>query len=293
MEKEKLINEIGHTIESIKTHVNRIKSEHYKVHKVDVDLLIEKTRQVYDQLINLDGMQKPFEKKTVEEVEKKIEVITASKEPEQEMPEKKLEEASSSVDEMPEVMIDPEEQEEETLVREDEKKASIEETQKHFKPEEQEEETIINVLKKDVPDEKPGEHIKPAADEIIKKVDIPNEKEMRPKSTIDLFSTSAEPTLSDRLKKTEQPTIADKITKNTINELRKAIGINEKFLFINELFNGDMSRYNKIIDELDQLATLEGANTYMLELKIQSQWQDDNEALIKLTELLHRKFVNE
>jgi hypothetical protein len=54
-----------------------------------------------------------------------------------------------------------------------------------------------------------------------------------------------------------------------------------------------MSRYNKIIDELDHLATLEGVNTYMLELKIQSQWQDDNEALIKLTQLLHRKFVNE
>ena len=268
MEKEKLINEIGHTIESIKTHVNRIKSDRYKVHKVDVDLLIEKTRQVYDQLINLDGMQKPFEKKAVEEVEKKIEVITAAKEPEQEIPEKEPEEASSSVDEMPDAMIDREEHEVKTVIEIAEKKEPEDEIQKQVEPETQEQ-----VSKKEE--------------------DRTEEKEVYVKSTIDLFSTSSEPTLGDRLKKTEQPTIADKINKNTINELREAIGINEKFLFINELFNGDMRRYNKIIDELDQLATLEGVNTYILELKIQSQWQDDNEALIKLTELLHRKFVNE
>ena len=268
MEKEKLINEIGHTIESIKTHVNRIKSEHYKVHKVDVDLLIEKTRQVYDQLINLDGMQKPFEKKAVEEVEKKTEVTTAVKESEQKMPEKKPEEASTSVDEMPEGMIDPEEQEVETVIEITEKKETEVETQKQVEPEAQEQ-----VSKKEE--------------------NRTEEKEVYVKSTIDLFSTSSEPTLGDRLKNADQPTIADKITKNTINELREAIGINEKFLFINELFNGDMSRYNKIIDELDQFATLEGVNTYMLELKIQSQWSDDNPALIKLTELLHRKFVNE
>jgi hypothetical protein len=129
-------------------------------------------------------------------------------------------------------------------------------------------------------------------EEIVEKDQaIAPEEKKETKSTIDLFSTSAEPSLGDRFKSNDQITIADKITKEYINELREAIGINEKFLFINELFNGDMARYNKIIDELDALKTIEGVNTYMLELKIQSQWKDSNEALIKLTELLHRKFT--
>ena len=259
MEKEKLINEIGHTIESIKTHVNRIKSDTYKVHKVDVDLLIEKTRQMYDQLINLDGMQKPFEKKATAEVEKKMEVIPSDKVPEQEMPEKETED-------MPEEM---------------------------FNPEEQEVETVIEIIKKEEPADEIQKQVEPEKHEQVteKEEQKTIEKEVHVKSTIDLFSTASEPTLGDRLKSTEQPSVADKITKNTINELREAIGINEKFLFINELFNGDMSRYNKIIDELDQLTTLEGVNTFMLELKIQSQWQDDSPALLKLTELLQRKFI--
>ena len=64
---------------------------------------------------------------------------------------------------------------------------------------------------------------------------------------------------------------------------------NEKFLFINELFNGDMTRYNKILDEINEFTTSKGVETYILELKVQSQWGDDNEAYHKLKELCERK----
>jgi uncharacterized protein YqgV (UPF0045/DUF77 family) len=104
-----------------------------------------------------------------------------------------------------------------------------------------------------------------------------------------LFS-SAEPTISDVYSEQETVTVADKFNQETVNELREAIGINEKFLFINELFNGDMSKYNKAIDELDEMATYKGAETYLLELKVQHQWEEDSQALMKLTELVKRKF---
>jgi len=77
--------------------------------------------------------------------------------------------------------------------------------------------------------------------------------------------------------------------KSQISNIREAIGINDKFLFINELFNGDLGRYNKIIDDINELPTKKGVETYLLELKIQFQWADDNEAFLKLRELIERK----
>ncbi len=291
MKKEKLINEIDLAIESIRMHVKRLKSDGQAVHKMDTDLLIEKTRELYGHLIQLDEFTIPFGVGRTEGPKMEVEEKTTDQIMKEEVIPEKTVEVSNEEDKVPDAIIEPEEQEKETWVREDEQKAAIEEAQEQLEPEGQEEETKINMFKSETPVEKPEESVTPVAEDRSEKEEETAKREVRPKSTIDLFSTSAEPTLGDRLKSVEQPTIADKITKNTINELREAIGINEKFLFINELFNGDLSRYNKIIDELDQLQTMEGVNTYMLELKIQSQWQDDSDAFAKLTELLQRKFV--
>jgi len=73
MEKEKLISEIDRTLESIKTHISRIKNDPDKVHKMDMDLLIEKTRDIYDKLIQLDGLTITFETEIPHQNEKEIE----------------------------------------------------------------------------------------------------------------------------------------------------------------------------------------------------------------------------
>jgi hypothetical protein len=109
------------------------------------------------------------------------------------------------------------------------------------------------------------------------------------RSTIDLFSTTGEPTIFDKISYDKEPSIADKMRQMRIADLRQAIGINEKFLFINELFNGDMGKYNKALDELNEMKTKEGVVTYFIELKIHNQWKEDNEAFIKFKELLDRK----
>lgn len=259
MEKENLINEIDQISESIKSHIDRIKNEHFQTHKLDVDVLIEKTRKLYDTLINLDALSVSFDIEMAENKVQEVEEVTEKEEIKR--PDDHAEEKENTVQEAieKEPMEAPEQLEEEVEVQQDE-------------------------LDEDISAGKPGIEIEQP------KNAAPEETEFHIKSTIDLFSTASEPSIGDRLKTGESPTIADKMTKDAINELRKAIGINEKFQFINELFNGDMNRYNKIIDELDQLPTLEGVNTYLLELKIQHQWADENPALIKLNDLLQRKF---
>ena len=89
---------------------------------------------------------------------------------------------------------------------------------------------------------------------------------------------------------TEDHSLAAKLQHESISDLRSAIGINDKFLLVNELFGGSMEKYNKSIDNLNDLKTLNGALVYMNELRIELQWNSNNEAYKKLLDLVHRKF---
>ena len=104
------------------------------------------------------------------------------------------------------------------------------------------------------------------------------------------FELESPETLGERLQQQQDPTLADKLQHSVLNSLQSAIGINDKFLFVNELFNGSMEKYNRSIANLDDLKTLNGALIYLNELRIELQWNSSNEAYKKLLELVHRKF---
>ena len=104
------------------------------------------------------------------------------------------------------------------------------------------------------------------------------------------FELDTPETLGEKLQQEEDHSLAAKLQHSTVNDLRKAIGINEKFLLVNELFSGSMEKYNKSIENLNDLKTLNGALIYMNELRIELQWNSNNEAYKKLLELVHRKY---
>ena len=97
-------------------------------------------------------------------------------------------------------------------------------------------------------------------------------------------------TTGDEIEMTIPQSLADKYQHDSLNDLRSAIGINDKFLLVNELFGGSMEKYNKSIDNLNDLKTLNGALVYMNELRVELQWNSNNEAYKRLLELVHRKF---
>lgn len=88
----------------------------------------------------------------------------------------------------------------------------------------------------------------------------------------------------------EDHSLAAKLQQAPARDLKSAIGINDKFLFVNELFGGSMEKYNKSIENLNDLKTLNGAMIYLNELKIELQWNSSNEAYQKLKDLVSRKF---
>lgn len=109
-------------------------------------------------------------------------------------------------------------------------------------------------------------------------------------TTLDLFGETLTESLGEKFAATDDHSIAAKMQQKRIHDLRGAIGINEKFLFINELFSGNLNQYNKTIDELNNMVSLDGARAYLIELRIQHQWPAQAPALLKLNDLIERKF---
>ena len=103
------------------------------------------------------------------------------------------------------------------------------------------------------------------------------------------FELSTPETLGEKMMG-DDITLAERLQQNPVRDLKSAIGINDKFLFVNELFGGSMEKYNKSIENLNDLKTLKGAMIYLNELKIELQWNSSNEAYQKLKELVSRKF---
>ncbi|SNC68561.1 hypothetical protein SAMN06265337_2376 [Hymenobacter gelipurpurascens] len=103
--------------------------------------------------------------------------------------------------------------------------------------------------------------------------------------------TSA-PSLSETLR-SERPaaaTLAEKAPK--VETLREAISINQRFSFINELFNGENMEYHAVIQHLDTLPNSDSAKRYVTEnLAAQYNWARKEEHVNKLLKLIERKFA--
>lgn len=88
--------------------------------------------------------------------------------------------------------------------------------------------------------------------------------------------------LGDKLAAEEQPTTPF----NRISDLRKAIGINDKFLMVRDLFDGNNERYESTIETLNEFDDLDECMIYIVE---NFAWNPDSEGAKLLISLLERK----
>ena len=88
-------------------------------------------------------------------------------------------------------------------------------------------------------------------------------------------------TLADKMAG-EQPTTAF----NRIVDIRKAIGLNDKFLMIRDLFGGDAKLYEQTITRLNEFDDLDECMIYIVE---NFRWNPDSDGAKLLVSLLERK----
>ena len=88
----------------------------------------------------------------------------------------------------------------------------------------------------------------------------------------------------------EDNSLAAKLAKTKIQNLNSAIGINEKFLFTNELFDGNTEQFLKTISDLNNCESISDATSKLAGISTQRNWNQDEEPFQKFQLLLHRKY---
>ncbi len=78
-----------------------------------------------------------------------------------------------------------------------------------------------------------------------------------------------------------------------VANIKEAIGLNEKFLFINELFSGDINAYNHAINELNSCASIHEAFELLNRLTEEFRWdgQRSAETIEKFANLVQRRYM--
>jgi len=91
---------------------------------------------------------------------------------------------------------------------------------------------------------------------------------------------------------TSEESLFDRFKKQPVTNLKTAIGLNERFQFTNELFNGDMEAFNRALEELNFMESYEDSQRLInLQLALRYNWQDENESVAAFRELVDRKFL--
>ena len=86
--------------------------------------------------------------------------------------------------------------------------------------------------------------------------------------------------------KTHHTDVAFKLRSSKVSDLRHSIGINDRFLLIRDLFNGDTKLYEQTISDLEQFTHLDDAMIYIQE---HFDWDPDSDGVMLLVELLDCK----
>lgn len=86
-------------------------------------------------------------------------------------------------------------------------------------------------------------------------------------------------------------TLADKIKLTPLRDIKAAIGINEKFQFINELFEGSGELYNEAIALLNNCSSAFAANQLFADYQRRNNWDAENRAFLKFKEYVERRYL--
>ena len=178
--------------------------------------------------------------------------------------------------EEPETIKEPSAEEEETVVAEkvDEQESVAQEVQETTAKEEPKAEEVKAVP---VKEEEPQAEIEP-------------EEEPEPVATSSRIGDRAikEKSVNDLLSGKDDKKLEYKISNSPVKSIQAAIGINDRYQYIRELFDGSAESFVKTVVDLDNFGNIQEAVTY---LQKNFKWKK-NETSLKFVNLVKRRFPN-
>lgn len=110
---------------------------------------------------------------------------------------------------------------------------------------------------------------------------------------VDKFSgvkTIADKFLETKEKSSYISNIDTESKKQKVQDLRSVIGVNDKFLFISELFKDNMRAYNDFILKLSKIDSREDALEYIKTIEETYNWDSESQAVQTFFKIFERKF---
>lgn len=115
----------------------------------------------------------------------------------------------------------------------------------------------------------------------------PVKTETKPSTLADRFQQNT-PSVNDVLAGLEKKAnLASRFNSRPITNLRKAIKINDRIRFINELFNRDSQRYELTIDDIEASTDI---NDALSKLVNNNDWNQEDETVVMFLELVYQRF---
>lgn len=253
MELNTALEEMEIVLNELNEQFETIKKNEVRVPQIEIDIIMATMRRLYESMSHLHK-QKPLDR--VEKTEMLKEEITVN-----ETTEAKVEEAII----------------EEITVAE--KLEDYEKVTTDF----QEEVDAIEESVLSEPEEQTAE---------VAEAEVETQEIEKPKPSLLLQFEDEIFSVNDSVaQKVADKSLVDKLSNTRIENLKSAIGINDKFYFINELFSGNSQAYEDVIYTLNNFKRFDEAMQYTSTLKHKYEWSTETEAYQKLTHFLERKFV--
>jgi hypothetical protein len=96
--------------------------------------------------------------------------------------------------------------------------------------------------------------------------------------------------LNDKLKESKTE-IAETLIDTPVKDIKKAIGVNDRFVFISELFRGDEVMYERSIKTINSFDIWPEAEYWIRrELKLKLSWQDTHQVVKQFDQVVKRRF---
>ena len=127
----------------------------------------------------------------------------------------------------------------------------------------------------------------PPVQKVEKQEDPAEQKEEDVKSDLLTSKTSS---FNDKLMEAREQSLGPRFSQTNQGDIKSLININDKFLFINELFDGDYKDYTQAIDTFNTFTEKRDAFDFLDSLLKNNLWNSTSAAFIKLKEIVEKKF---
>ena len=104
------------------------------------------------------------------------------------------------------------------------------------------------------------------------------------------MNTAFSASLNDRLKESRVE-VAELLNKEPIKDLRKGVNVNDRYVFINELFRGDEAMFERSLKTINDFSIFPEAEYWIRrELKLKLGWDEKTDIVKRFDHLVKRRF---